>query len=79
MSIPAFDTWAGAAWESSLMPTVSGRTFIGRKVPVKTWLMNAKNVVGVGNIYASEALYLAGIRPTIRASRISEISVLSSG
>ena len=34
--------------------------------------MNAKNVVGVGNIYASEALYLAGIRPTIRASRIQK-------
>ena len=28
-------------------------------------------VVGVGNIYASEALFLAGIRPTLRASRIS--------
>ena len=42
------------------------------KVPVKTWLMNAKNVVGVGNIYASEALYLAGIRPTIRASRVQK-------
>jgi formamidopyrimidine-DNA glycosylase len=27
--------------------------------------------VGVGNIYASEALFLAGIRPTTRASRIS--------
>jgi formamidopyrimidine-DNA glycosylase len=28
-------------------------------------------VVGVGNIYASEVLFLAGIRPTVRASRIS--------
>jgi len=28
-------------------------------------------VVGVGNIYASEALFLAGIRPTVAASRIS--------
>ena len=34
--------------------------------------MNAKNVVGVGNIYASEALFLAGIRPSIRANRISK-------
>ena len=29
-------------------------------------------MVGVGNIYASEALFLAGIRPTTRASRISK-------
>ena len=28
-------------------------------------------VVGVGNIYASEALFLAGIRPTVRANRLS--------
>jgi formamidopyrimidine-DNA glycosylase len=28
-------------------------------------------VVGVGNIYASEALFLAGIRPTVKASHIS--------
>jgi formamidopyrimidine-DNA glycosylase len=29
-------------------------------------------VVGVGNIYASEALFLAGIRPTTRAAKISQ-------
>jgi formamidopyrimidine-DNA glycosylase len=34
--------------------------------------MNSKNVVGVGNIYASEALYLAGIRPTMRATRVQK-------
>jgi formamidopyrimidine-DNA glycosylase len=28
-------------------------------------------VVGVGNIYASEALFMAGIRPTVRADRLS--------
>ena len=42
------------------------------KVPIKVWLMNAKNVVGVGNIYASEALYLAGIRPATRAHRVQK-------
>ena len=33
--------------------------------------MNSKIVVGVGNIYASESLYLAGIHPARPASRIS--------
>ena len=42
------------------------------RVAIKLWLMNAKNVVGVGNIYASEALYLAGIRPTLRANQLSK-------
>ncbi len=34
-----------------------------RKASCKTFLMDAKNVVGIGNIYASEACFRAGIRP----------------
>lgn len=40
------------------------------RMPVKQLLLAGRLVVGVGNIYASEVLYLAGIRPTSRASRI---------
>lgn len=43
----------------------------GRRVAVKPFLMNAQVVVGVGNIYASEALYRAGVHPKRRAGRIS--------
>ncbi len=43
----------------------------GRKAAVKTFLMDAHVVVGVGNIYANEALYLAGIHPARPAGRIS--------
>ena len=42
----------------------------GRKVSVKQFIMNAQVVVGVGNIYASEALYFAGINPKRAAGRI---------
>lgn len=35
----------------------------GRRVPIKSLLMDAKVVVGVGNIYANEALFAAGIDP----------------
>ena len=42
-----------------------------RQAPIKQVLLAGDIVVGVGNIYASEALFLAGIRPTTRASRIS--------
>lgn len=38
---------------------------------IKTVLLAGEAVVGVGNIYASEALFLAGIRPTARAARLS--------
>jgi formamidopyrimidine-DNA glycosylase len=43
----------------------------GRRVAVKQFLMSGQTVVGVGNIYASESLFRAGIRPAIAASRIS--------
>ena len=42
-----------------------------RRVAVKSFLMNSRVVAGVGNIYASEALFLAGIHPGRPAGRIS--------
>lgn len=42
-----------------------------RKISIKALIMDSKIVVGVGNIYANEALFRAGIRPTIGAGRIS--------
>lgn len=42
-----------------------------RRSAIKTFIMDSKVVVGVGNIYANEALFLAGIRPTVAAGRIS--------
>lgn len=43
-----------------------------RSVGIKPAIMDAKVVVGVGNIYASEALFRAGIRPTAKAGGISK-------
>lgn len=42
-----------------------------RTGPIKAFLMDGRIVVGVGNIYANEALFRAGIRPTTAASRVS--------
>lgn len=43
-----------------------------RKASIKQHIMNSQIVVGVGNIYASEALFLAGIHPKRAAGRISK-------
>lgn len=43
----------------------------GKTQAVKNFIMDGKTVVGVGNIYASEALYEAGIRPSMAAKRVS--------
>ena len=42
-----------------------------RKTAVKLFIMDSHIVVGVGNIYANEALFMAGIRPTRQAGKIS--------
>jgi formamidopyrimidine-DNA glycosylase len=42
-----------------------------RRASIKQVLLAGDLVVGVGNIYASEALFMAGIRPTARANRLS--------
>ncbi|MDH3527850.1 MAG: bifunctional DNA-formamidopyrimidine glycosylase/DNA-(apurinic or apyrimidinic site) lyase [Gammaproteobacteria bacterium] len=43
----------------------------GRKVAIKNFIMNSHIVAGIGNIYANEALYMAGIHPQRAAGRIS--------
>lgn len=52
---------AGYLWEKAR----------GRRVSIKQFIMNAQIVVGVGNIYASEALYRSCINPRRAAGRIS--------
>lgn len=73
---PVMDHWLLA----SLGPEPLGPDFTGpylkararnRRVAVKNLIMDGRVVVGVGNIYANEALFLAGLRPTLRASRVT--------
>jgi formamidopyrimidine-DNA glycosylase len=47
------------------------KTCINKQIPIKTHIMNQATVVGVGNIYASEALFLAKIHPLRQAKHIS--------
>lgn len=62
-----------------LGPTFSWDTFRqgvkASRLPIKQLLLAGKLVVGVGNIYASEALFLAGIRPTVRASSLGPVRI----
>lgn len=43
----------------------------GHRVAIKQFLMDGKKIVGVGNIYANESLFRAGINPRTRAGRLS--------
>lgn len=48
------------------------RALQSRQTAIKQVLLAGEVVVGVGNIYASEALFMAGIRPTVRAARLTK-------
>lgn len=50
---------------------VLARAAEGRRGPVKPFLMDATVVVGLGNIYATEALFRAGVHPSRSVGRIS--------
>jgi formamidopyrimidine-DNA glycosylase len=49
--------------------------FRGRNTPIKSALLNQKLLSGVGNIYADESLFRAGLRPRRRASSLSKESL----
>jgi len=57
--------------ETSFTGELLHRKAQGRRVTIKNYIMNSHTVVGVGNIYANEALFLAGIHPACAAGSIS--------
>jgi formamidopyrimidine-DNA glycosylase len=62
-------------------PDVLARAARGRRAPVKAFLLDQRRVAGVGNIYADEALFRAGIHPLRPAGRLrrAEIERLHEG
>jgi formamidopyrimidine-DNA glycosylase len=55
----------------TISPADFVKLFRGRKTPIKAALLNQKLLHGVGNIYADEALFRAGIRPRRRAGSVT--------
>src|SRR5207237_9858616 len=49
--------------------------FRGRKTFIKSALLNQKLLRGVGNIYADESLFRAGVRPRRRAGKLTQVEL----
>jgi len=62
---------AGGAEPLEVEPDRFAGLFRGRKTPIKSALLNQNLLRGVGNIYADEALFRAGIRPRRRAASLT--------
>jgi formamidopyrimidine-DNA glycosylase len=62
-------------------PLAAGRErfvelFKGRRTPIKSALLNQKLLAGVGNIYADESLFRAGVRPRRQAARLTRAELM---
>jgi formamidopyrimidine-DNA glycosylase len=68
---PSVDFDAGGLEPLEVDSEAFGNLFRGRKTPIKSALLNQKLLRGVGNIYADESLFRAGIRPRRRAASLS--------
>ena len=61
--------------EASFTPWVLAQALSGRNAPIKALLLEQSVVAGMGNLYADESLYLAGIHPLSPAKDLSEEQV----
>lgn len=59
-------------WDDALDSTYLKTRLAGRNVSIKSALMDATIIAGIGNIYANEALFRAGVRPDTAAGKLSK-------
>ncbi|HWC18576.1 MAG TPA: bifunctional DNA-formamidopyrimidine glycosylase/DNA-(apurinic or apyrimidinic site) lyase [Terriglobales bacterium] len=72
LSVSSGGSFAGPGTEPLTITSEEFATlFRGRKTPIKAALLNQKLLHGVGNIYADESLFRAGIRPRRQAGRLT--------
>ncbi|MDR2075581.1 MAG: bifunctional DNA-formamidopyrimidine glycosylase/DNA-(apurinic or apyrimidinic site) lyase [Desulfovibrio sp.] len=70
-SLPDWPFWKSLGPEPLLCPIPTlARRFLGRAAAIKAVLLNQTVIAGIGNIYADEALFQAGIHPATKASRL---------
>ncbi|MDP9024919.1 MAG: bifunctional DNA-formamidopyrimidine glycosylase/DNA-(apurinic or apyrimidinic site) lyase [Candidatus Eremiobacteraeota bacterium] len=77
--VAAGEPWDAALGVEPLEADFTPEAFIGmlsgRRAPVKVFLLDQRHVVGVGNIYACEALWEARIRPDRLAGALSKPAI----
>jgi formamidopyrimidine-DNA glycosylase len=73
--LAAGDPWDADGGIEPLEEGFTSEAFVsmldGRRTPIKTFLLDQKRIAGIGNIYACEALWEAGIRPSRSSHKVS--------
>ena len=72
---PAWPAWSAALGPEPLSGDFTAESLFrglrASSTPVRNWLLDQKRIAGIGNIYACEALFRAGVRPTRRARTLT--------
>jgi formamidopyrimidine-DNA glycosylase len=78
-TVQALDAASSAARAATFGPEPLGEGFTGEglwrglhasRAPIRSWLLDQRKIAGVGNIYAAEALFRAGIHPARRSDTV---------
>lgn len=69
---PLLQTLGLEPLEDSFNVTVFKKLILRHKTAIKSFLMNGKIIVGIGNIYAAEALFLAAIHPLTPTNQLTD-------
>jgi formamidopyrimidine-DNA glycosylase len=76
MNGDGFDAWSKTLGPEPLSPAFTPNelsiALAASSSPVRSWLLDQRKVAGVGNIYANEALFLAGVHPQTPARSIDK-------
>ena len=64
-------------WDSKLTVTYLNDKFSKKKIPIKSALLDQSIIVGIGNIYADEILFLSGISPIKKACDLVDEEIYS--
>lgn len=75
--LPGFSTLGPEPLGPQFTPTYLAQALSGRRAAIKGILLNQKVLAGLGNIYADESLFLAGIHPTRQAGSLTDAEVLA--
>lgn len=66
-----FRTTGPEPFDPIITPAYFRKLAKGSSQAVKTFIMNGKNIAGVGNIYANESLFAAGVYPQLQAKKVT--------
>ena len=72
IAVPGLQSLGPEPLSDAFTPAYLAQAVRGRKQPIKSFLLDQRRIAGLGNIYADESLFLAGIHPRREAGSLTQ-------